>query len=243
MSPARVPDYPHHRSPRLARWGVIVSSIVFPLLALWCGLQMRQFLVAFGYTSLVTTIGGCVIAWFLSDGIYLQKISAVPGIKTALLIPLFLSPFLVYRFDELRMLWRRRIMVGHLWIAGGLITLLLVVLMRSGNYSFGFIGPEESMRRFLEDLLAVRPRTKEFLFGHPLLVLGFFLRNPLLIVLGMLGQVSIINTFMHAHTPFMVSLIRTVHGWWIGTAIGMAAVGVVVYIRHRMLHLRGHHTP
>ncbi len=46
------------------------------------------------------------------------------------------------------------------------------------------------------------------------------------IIIGLVGQVSIINSFCHIHTPVMVSVIRTANGLWIGILLGMALISL-----------------
>jgi hypothetical protein len=74
----------------------------------------------------------------------------------------------------------------------------------------------------------VRPRTKELLFGHPLVFLSLALmyrgtRRGLWLGLtaGLVGQISLLNTFCHLHTPLLVSLVRAFHGLWIGLLLGL----------------------
>ncbi|MDI6828546.1 MAG: DUF5693 family protein, partial [Armatimonadota bacterium] len=76
-------------------------------------------------------------------------------------------------------------------------------------------------------ILFVRPRTKEFLIGHPAMFLGItslLSRRRAwglpLIALGTLGQVSMLNTFCHIHTPLVLSAIRTLNGLVLGLALG-----------------------
>src|SRR5262249_25033659 len=86
----------------------------------------------------------------------------------------------------------------------------------------------------LDALLPVRPRTKEFLVGHPAFVLALALwfrgrrqwAVPLFLV-GVLVQVSLLNTFCHIHTPLRLSLIRDVTGLVFGIAIGLAAFWLI----------------
>ncbi|MHB9155425.1 MAG: DUF5693 family protein, partial [Endomicrobiales bacterium] len=118
------------------------------------------------------------------------------------------------------------VQVKDLALAGAAAAAVAVLLIRSGNSGAEWLKPDSGMRQFLEDLLVIRPRTKEFLIGQPLLFLGFYWKRPWLIILGMIGQVSLVNTFLHAHSPVMVSLIRTFHGVWLGLLIGAAAAGL-----------------
>jgi hypothetical protein len=107
---------------------------------------------------------------------------------------------------------------------------LAMIVARTGNEpGVGVSGVELKFRSLLDRFLPARPRTKEFLLGHPALVLGlaFWLRGrrrwalPLLVI-GVVGQVSLLNTFCHIHTPLMLSVVREVTGLIAGAAIGLA---------------------
>jgi Family of unknown function (DUF5693) len=115
----------------------------------------------------------------------------------------------------------------------GLIALaaFYVILARSGNDSgVGASGTEMKLRALLDHLLPVRPRNKEFLVGHPAFVLALAwacrgrrrLAIPLFVV-GSVGQVSLLNTFCHIHTPLIISVWHGLLGLLLGIPLGMAA--------------------
>ena len=98
-------------------------------------------------------------------------------------------------------------------LAGGFV----VYLTRSGNFPLLPAGMLESkMRLWLERLLFMRPRTKEFMIGYPALWLLISLRRfnyqPLFKVvlwLGVtIGFITFFNSFCHIHTPFLFILLR-----------------------------------
>jgi hypothetical protein len=83
-----------------------------------------------------------------------------------------------------------------------------------------------SFRAALDRLLAVRPRSKEVFMGHPVMMLGLLLamRNVrkglwIAFAVGIIGQVSVLNSFCHIHTPLLLTLLRVFNGIWVG-AIG-----------------------
>jgi len=133
----------------------------------------------------------------------------------------------------------RKVEFRHLLVFSILALGAIVLLLRSGNYPGRFLWEiENEVREILEKLFIVRPRIKEFFIGHPLMVLGitlylaersgrekeFRIRDeswPWFIVLGLVGQISIVNSFCHAHTPLAVSLVRTINGIWLGIIIGI----------------------
>jgi hypothetical protein len=101
-------------------------------------------------------------------------------------------------------------------------------LTRTGN-SGQVSGLELTFRSVLENTFGVRPRTKEFLLGHPLFFLGIFLALRyrwaiVLIIAGTIGQLSMVDTFAHIHTPFLLSLIRIFLGLGIGVFIGLIVI-------------------
>jgi hypothetical protein len=117
-----------------------------------------------------------------------------------------------------------------------LLVLLAVVLMlmRTGNEAPGAVSDIElRLRALLENLMNVRPRTKEFLIGHPALVLALMLLIqhrrawlPLAMLLGAIGQVSVVNTFCHLHSPLAVSLLRVAWGAGLGVGLGLSILAV-----------------
>ncbi|MCH8980371.1 MAG: hypothetical protein IH945_14195, partial [Armatimonadetes bacterium] len=93
-------------------------------------------------------------------------------------------------------------------------------------------GLELQVRSVLDQLLFVRPRTKEVLVGHPALILGLCLlaHRPhlkgwaaLLLLAGAVGQTSVVNTLCHLHTPISLSLTRILVGFVGGGIIGLLA--------------------
>ena len=91
----------------------------------------------------------------------------------------------------------------------------------------------------------MRPRFKEFALGHPLMLLGLWLQamnfklqkggrydgRPWM-VLGMVGQVSIVNTFCHLHSPLSLAFFRTFNGVILGLFIGFILIqGTSVVVR------------
>jgi predicted lysophospholipase L1 biosynthesis ABC-type transport system permease subunit len=94
-------------------------------------------------------------------------------------------------------------------------------------------GIEKIFRDILENILYIRPRTKEFLIGYPFLFLAAarYLRGEkkwlwFLAALGAIAPISVFNAFSHIHTPIMVSMIRTVNGLVLGIIFGWIVVAI-----------------
>lgn len=112
-----------------------------------------------------------------------------------------------------------------LWIAGvGILGAVgYYYLSRTGNAG-QVTGIELQFRSLMENTFGVRPRIKEFMGGHPLFFAGIFLAlryrwAMVLLVAGTIGQLSMVDTFAHIHTPFLLSLIRVFLGLGIGVLI------------------------
>ncbi len=103
-------------------------------------------------------------------------------------------------------------------------------MTRTGNAG-QVSGLELQFRSILENTFGVRPRTKEFLLGHPLFFVGIFLAlryrwAMVLLIAGTIAQLSMVDTFAHIHTPFLLSLIRIFLGLGIGVLIALAIIAV-----------------
>jgi hypothetical protein len=182
-------------------------------------------------------MGALHIVGLLAGTSFLVKAEQFAGIKAAHVLPLlmvgvFYAAYAVGSWD----FWRRWLPQPIFWWQAGvaLLVLLALVLMlvRTGNEAPGAVSEWElRARALLENLMNVRPRTKEFLIGHPVLVVAvaMLMANrrswlPLLMLLGAIGQVSVVNTFCHLHSPLVVSLLRVAWGAGIGIALGLLLV-------------------
>ncbi len=182
------------------------------------------------------------IASLLSRPDFMLGINTFRGVKIALALPLVLAFCQMYGLSEIRSFLKKPVTFGLLLAWGGMGIVFLVYLFRSGHNGFIAVsGWEHGLRDLLESFFGVRPRFKEFLIGHPFLWLGFYLMFDqwkrkqsasdafcirdfghlrIFLVIGFIGQLSMINTFCHAHTPLAVSIERTFHGFCLGTLIG-----------------------
>ncbi|MDI6731984.1 MAG: DUF5693 family protein [Candidatus Margulisbacteria bacterium] len=179
-------------------------------------------------------IGVFLLIGLLADYRFMSGVEVFAGIKPALIIPIMLVA--LYFILELsqgklkeRLLQFLNIEVKLMVVISGLLVLglLAVFVARSGNFSLPVPGIEKYFRNMLEAVLMVRPRTKEFLVGYPFLFLAvfFLLRREykwlwLLAAIGTIAPISVFNSFCHAHTPLIISFIRSLNGLVIGIIIG-----------------------
>lgn len=187
--------------------------------AMASGTSIQGWLLASG----VSVLGGLAAAAVLSDPSYFLGLRDIPGVRPAMVVPVAGAALWALSHSSWRA-WRLPDVLA--WIGVGLA--VIVALLRSGSFSMLPVPEvERELRDGLEGLLMVRPRFKEFLIGHPALLvwisLGTMRWRPWavgLLAVGMLGQVSIVNSFLHLHTPLWVTLLRTFHGLWLGLLVG-----------------------
>lgn len=224
------------------------SPGVLPAEDLAPGAALAQALRRLLTASSITLVGAMSVVGLLAERVFLIKADAFAGIKVAQLLPIVVAAA-VYALGlwttkerpwprPLTDAWSRIVALAGqpilLWQAGvallALIALGLLVL-RSGNDPGVGVSPLElRVRGLLDRLLYARPRFKEFLIGHPAMIVALALAAtgrcrwalPLFVV-GAIGQVSLLNTFCHLHTPLLVSLWRALLGLAIGVIIGVVA--------------------
>jgi hypothetical protein len=192
--------------------------------------------------TLFSFIGIVYIVGLLDHITYLYVLRQYRGVSLLHLAPIALSFAYVLFFHgqtSLRSVGRRvrsflTMNITVLWvvIAAAAGVGVLYYLSRTGNA--GTTSEVERLfRAALQDMLGVRPRTKEFLFAHPVFILGVYLAvttrkklGMLLIAVGSIGQLSIVDTFAHLHTPLAISLIRVGYGLGFGLLIGLVLIAL-----------------
>jgi len=234
----------------------LFAAIIFPTLGYFAfiddyslekPLRWAQIIGQWLALSLVSLAGGLLIAALLARLPFMLHLQQFAGVKLAQLVPLALVAGIggfglgrrklrpVASLKAIAEHWKHALeeptRLLHLLVAFALLALVALWMVRSGNEGMGVSGLELKVRSFLEAVLGARPRTKEFLFAHPLMLLAIGLKGTSwrrfsfpLAVLGMIGQVSLVNTFCHVHTPLAYSLLRTFNGLWLGAAIGLPLV-------------------
>jgi len=182
---------------------------------------LKEFIEA----NILIAAAGILAASFVSSGEFAGGNFEQPsGIKFLLVVPLFLSVAVaLYDADEVRNFLITPLRLWH-FIAGILaLAVVAVIWVRSGNDGGMFTSSLELRARgFLENIFVwARPRWKEILVGQPCLYLALRYSRRDLLIGGAVGVVSVINTFLHIHTPFGISVYRTVAGAIGGLVIGL----------------------
>jgi hypothetical protein len=224
----------------------LAAVIIFPGLALITGVRARgsSILESAGLllsTTLVSLLGALFMVGLLADAGFMLKLDQFSGVKVAHLAPLLLVAGVFFFLSgpaepaakRLHRTLDQPVLVKWAVLTALLLVVLAVYLVRTGNEGEAVTTALElKFRGLLDALLGVRPRTKEFLLGHPALMLLFYTgyrdnRFLPLLLLGAIGQVSLVNTFAHIHTPLLVSLVRLVNGLVLGMLVGLAVILVV----------------
>jgi uncharacterized membrane protein len=206
------------------------------------GLLKSIIYLAANFTAAVLTafMGGIFVSASLNTSDFIFKLEQFRGVKAAFLLPLILiSIYYLLQLggdnlkDSLPEFLETAVKIKHIILAGGLAVIAVIYIGRTGNFPLLPVPNWEMIvRSLLEKILYVRPRFKEFLIGHPLFILTLWLAvikhkklyfYPLL-MLASVGVITVVNTFSHLHTPLFISILRTVHSYWLGLILGAVFV-------------------
>ncbi|MGF7049075.1 hypothetical protein J2T13_003583 [Paenibacillus sp. DS2015] len=198
--------------------------------------RVTHTLVLYIKTSILSLCAVPFVIALLNNVTYQLVLEQFRGVSLLHFAPIALTGVyvLLYRGGQIvtsmRKLLHVRITILGVIVAGIIGVIGMYYLSRTGNS--GNVTPlEMSFRSLMENTFGVRPRNKEFLLGHPLFILGAFLafkyRNVIFVmIVASIGQLSIVDTFAHIHTPMMLSVVRDVIGLGLGLIIGLVAVAV-----------------
>lgn len=249
----------------------LVAALAFPVLALqpvlarWLGteggLRSRAWLGAalrdVVYVASVAAVGGLLVRGLGAGPEFTLKVVLFRGIKVAVLAGPAAGLVLFWLLgqdggprrravgEQAAAFLRARLTLGTVTAAAAIAVVAFYLVSRSGNEPLLPVSDLEfRVRRFLLDLLEVRPRTKEFLLGYPAIVAGAWLSlggsRRLRAVWGyglaaLAGIVpsSVVNTFAHFHIPAVVSIERTALGLALGLPFGLIAVAVLRAVASR----------
>lgn len=226
-------------------FAALLISIAMPVLGYLAVSAMKRGrwfpFLGFLLMSAVSLVGGLAVAGMMVGIEYTLRISAFTGVKVSMFLPILLVGWVMLREQGSVGETMRKPVT---WVAASVTILGLVVIallaLRSGNENPSAVSSMElQVRSLLDNLLHVRPRSKEVALGHPALVVALCLMAfrpglsgwaSLLLLAGMVGQTSIVNTLCHLHTPVLLSLARI----GVGVALG-GIIGALVWAFARRL--------
>jgi hypothetical protein len=221
----------------------LVAAIAFPVLGF--ALLRHEPWALLGATGL-SLAGAAMLVAVGSDRASMLAIEPFAGVAATLVLPpALMAAQLLLRWRRpaawVRTLWGHRVRLGDVAVALVVLAAVALVVIRRGNFPILAATEAELAARSMLNELFVRPRFKE-LVGHPLAVLA--LANPRwppwatgpLLVVGVIAQASILNSFSHYHTPVLISLQRSLIALGIGVVVGLVLVPLA---RLAVLAVRG----
>lgn len=197
--------------------------------------------------SAFSVVAGVLVAALLTDWEFMMAAQTFLGVKVAQVVPVVLVLLLLVWRDRPRR-WRETLTDIWSWTSRPLLlryaiavivvgVAAVILLARSGNFGLPLLAAEERLRNLMENLLVARPRTKEYLIGHPALMLaaavaalGWRAWALPLAAVGAIGQAGIVNSFSHIHTPLLYVVWRTINALVLGSVLGVIAVVFLTWL-------------
>ncbi|RUL53200.1 DUF5693 family protein [Lysinibacillus antri] len=191
----------------------------------------------------ISLIGIVIIIGLLNGNGFITGFETFRGVKLVYVIPI--AGVLVYaafviksmlskdgvRITDAVKLLNKDVKYWHLLVLLVVAAIGYFYISRTGNYG-AVSSVELTVRQWLEDTLYARPRTKEFLIGFPFFVLALYVMGISrkwgvgLLVLGVIGFLSMVNTFTHLHIPISVSLLRSFYSVVLGFIVGLVFIAI-----------------
>ncbi len=220
----------------------------------WAKLFLESVAILWG-AGILSLMGAAFVSGLLGDIRYFLEMEIFRGVKATFVLPLVLiSVVYIQKFpffgktvssdkdfvSFVKKFCHVQIKLGLLVGLGLLAVVGFVFIGRSGNNGAPVPQFEIALRRFLEDLMYARPREKEFLFGHPAVLVSLAalyrkwpqILHYFLIVAVTIGQGSMVETFAHMRSPFILSFIRGLDGLVAGTLSMVGALlAVMILVR------------
>ena len=242
-------------SPTLASQAMaLFGSIIFPSYAMLKGISEKPKTTKDAVISMLKicgiSFGGVLtIIGTLSRTNFALGIDVFAGVKVATFAPILLIVALLlyikHRFDfkYYKGILDKKISYGELIIFVALIGVLVIYITRTGN-SGTASTLEREFRQVLDNLLGVRPRTKEFLIAYPILLCllryGYKEIYIPFVMLAAIGPISLVNTYAHIHTPILISLLRSIYGIALGILIGLVFIFILNLLGRKMRKWQTH---
>jgi hypothetical protein len=225
-------------SPHFRQYSALLGAITMPIVAFRALDPMRSWASNYLMAVGISLLGGLLVAALLSSLPYYIRAAEFPGVKVAVFLPIVvIGVTFFHRLSDSKAAWNSPITWGTLILSLVLLGVLAFMLERTGNDNPAAVsGTELKFRDILDNVLFVRPRTKSFLIGFPMLFVGIgMLRRwpkviakvpsygawtSLVLMLGAIGATDVVNTLCHIHTPVLLSVVRIGIAAILGTAIG-----------------------
>ncbi len=194
--------------------------------------------------GMISYVGAAYLSASLADTEYLLEVNIFRGIKLTFILPIilvaigFLQRFDVFDgkmddtegfFEQFKRILDVPVKVKTL-LGLFLVLVAAVVFVARSGHTMGMpvSATELKFRAFLEQAMYARPRTKEFMIGHPaflLAAMAWFRKWPtmvlfVLVMVATIGQGSMVETFAHMRSPILMSTARGLGGLVLGAGVG-----------------------
>ncbi len=226
--------------PQVRPYCALAAAAGFPFVAFLIVDAGRKRPPALNYAlaTLISLAGGLCVAGLLNGLPYFVKAQQFTGVKLAHFLPVAaVGAYMLWRLTDLRGALRSSVNWTQAVIAIALLGAIAFMAIRTGNENPSAVSDLElRLRSLLDALLQVRPRTKEVFLGHPAMVVGLGMLAGIAagrlserklagwtvfaLMLGAIGQTSVVNTLCHLHTPLAVGLTRIGIGFAVGGILG-----------------------
>ena len=194
--------------------------------------------------GVISYAGAAYLSGSLADTEYLLEVNIFRGIKLTFILPIVLVAIgFLQRFDvfdgkmddtegfleQFKRLLNVPVKVKTLLGLFVVLVAAVVFVARSGHtMGMPVSATELKLRAFLEQAMYARPRTKEFMIGHPaflLAAMAWLRKWPtmvlfVLVMVATIGQGSMVETFAHMRSPILMSTARGLGGLVLGAGIG-----------------------
>lgn len=190
---------------------------------------------------IVTLTGTWLIVVLLNGSQFILGIDAFRGVTLVYSVPIAIVIVYVY-WENRRGILTSAVKYWHLLLIGLAGAIAFYYIMRTGNS--GTVSELELQARvLLEQMLYVRPRTKEFLLGFPFFIFALYIIRSygkigyFLLVPSVIGFLSMVNTFTHLHIPLSISLLRTTYSLVLGFFFGLVLIYLYKWIGKRVFSI------
>ncbi|MHA2609461.1 MAG: DUF5693 family protein [bacterium JZ-2024 1] len=186
--------------------------------------------------SLLSVLGGLIFSSALSSPALFKGTQPLPWVKIAWAIPLLLSALFLLKYLWGENFWSKGITYEEVLLYLAVAGFFVYIFLRE-ELGIGVSSVEVALREHMEKWLGIRPRWREIL-GHPVYLFAHRARLPLqsssvvVYLLGLVGQVSVINSFLHLHTPLILVLLRVFYGIFFGGILGYFLYGGLSFYEH-----------
>ena len=211
----------------------LLVAIITPVLAIIPikGREKVNILLSYGKAIGITLLGIAIVVGLLNGNEYLVMVDVFKGVKLIYIFPIAFM-FIYAIWKNITALLKRSVVYWHTVVIAVIAAILYYYIIRSGNEG-SVSSIELTFRSWLESVLYVRPRTKEFLIGFPFYILALYIMTInkkvgyYLLIPAVIGFLSMVNTFTHLHIPLYVSLLRSFYSIVLGLIIGY--VFILIY--------------